>query len=65
MTARVKISQNVDIHAKIYLVHLKVEHCQTLGGLHVVKYIYSFFGIDGPIGKIWHAWDITVYRQTL
>ena len=32
MTARVKISQNVDIHAKVhvYLVHFKVEHCQTL-----------------------------------
>ena len=26
----VKISQNVDIIAKVYLVHLKVEHCQTL-----------------------------------
>ena len=30
MTARVKISQNVDILPKVYLVHLKVEHCQTL-----------------------------------
>ena len=32
MTARVKISQNVDILAKVYmyLVHLKVKHCQTL-----------------------------------
>ena len=32
MTARVKISQIVDIHvlAKVYLMHLKVEHCQTL-----------------------------------
>ena len=32
MTAMVKISQNVDILAKVhaYLVHLKVEHCQTL-----------------------------------
>ena len=30
MTARVKISQHVDIHAKVYLVHLKDEHCQTL-----------------------------------
>ena len=30
VTARVKISQNVDIPAKVYLVHLKVEHCQTL-----------------------------------
>ena len=30
VTARVKISQNVDILAKVYLVHLKVEHCQTL-----------------------------------
>ena len=30
-TARVKISQNVDIlNIKVYLVHLKVEHCQTL-----------------------------------
>ena len=30
MTARVEISQNVDILAKVYLVHLKVKHCQTL-----------------------------------
>ena len=30
MTARVKISQNVDILAKVYPVHIKVEHCQTL-----------------------------------
>ena len=29
-TARVKISQNFDILPKVYLVHLKVEHCQTL-----------------------------------
>ena len=29
-TARVKISQNVDILPKVYLVHLKVQHCQTL-----------------------------------
>ena len=29
-TARVKISQNVDILSKVYLVHLKVKHCQTL-----------------------------------
>ena len=25
---RVKISQNVDILPKVYLVHLKVKHCQ-------------------------------------
>ena len=30
VTAWVKISQNVDILAKVYLVHLKVEHRQTL-----------------------------------
>ena len=30
MTARVKISQNVDVPAKVHLAHLKVEHCQTL-----------------------------------
>ena len=30
MTARVKISQNADILAKVYLVHLKVRHFQTL-----------------------------------
>ena len=30
MTARVKISQNVDILAKVYLVHLKVKRCHTL-----------------------------------
>ena len=30
MTARVKISQNDDILAKVYLVYLKVKHCQTL-----------------------------------
>ena len=29
VTARVKISQNVDILAKVYLVHLEVKHCQT------------------------------------
>ena len=29
-TTRVKISQNVDILPKAYLVHLKVKHCQTL-----------------------------------
>ena len=34
VTARFKISQNVDILAKVYLVHLKVKHCQTL---HVVS----------------------------
>ena len=32
MTARVKISQNVDILAKVYLVHLKVK---TMSNLHV------------------------------
>ena len=30
MTAMVKISQTVDKLAKVYLVHVKVEHCQTL-----------------------------------
>ena len=30
MTARVKISLNFDKLAKVYPVHLKVEHCQTL-----------------------------------
>ena len=30
MTTRVKISQHFDILAKVYLVHLKVEHCQAL-----------------------------------
>ena len=29
MSASVKISQNVDILAKVYVAHLKVEHCQT------------------------------------
>ena len=29
-TARVKISQNVNILPKVYQVHLKVKHCQTL-----------------------------------
>ena len=33
-TTRVKISQNFDILPKVYLVHLKVKHCQTL---HVVR----------------------------
>ena len=37
VTARVRISQNVDILAKVYPVHLKVEHCRTLC---VVSYIY-------------------------
>ena len=31
---RVKISQNFDILPKVYLLHLKVKHCQTL---HVVR----------------------------
>ena len=30
MTARVTIGQNVDILAEVYLVHLKVQHSQTL-----------------------------------
>ena len=30
MTARVKISQNIDILAKVHLMHFTVEHCQTL-----------------------------------
>ena len=30
VTARIKISQNVDILAKVYLMHFKVEHCQTI-----------------------------------
>ena len=31
MTARVEISQNVcHVLPKVYLVHLKVKHCQTL-----------------------------------
>ena len=29
-TTRVKISQNVDILPKVYLVHLKLKHCQNL-----------------------------------
>ena len=29
-TARVNISQNVDVLTKVYLVHLTVKHCQTL-----------------------------------
>ena len=29
VTAGVKISQNVDILAKVYLVHSKVKHCET------------------------------------
>ena len=37
MTAKVKISQNVDIFAKVYLVHLK---SQTLSNLTCSKYIY-------------------------
>ena len=34
VTARVKISQNFDILANVYLVYLKDKHCQTL---HVVS----------------------------
>ena len=30
LTTRIKISQNVDILPKVYLVHLKVKRCQTL-----------------------------------
>ena len=40
MTARVKISQNVDILAKEYLVHFTVEHCQPL--LEVAKMSQPF-----------------------
>ena len=34
-TTRVKISQNFDILPRVCLVHLKVEHCQTLRVVHV------------------------------
>ena len=37
MAASVKISQNVDILARVYLVHLKVKHCSNLT---CSKYIY-------------------------
>ena len=33
-TTRGKISQNFDILPKVYLVHLKVKHCQTLRVVH-------------------------------
>ena len=42
---RVKVSQNVDILAKVYMymygVHLKVEHCQTL------RVVSTFTGQNG------------------
>ena len=43
MIARVKISQNVDILAKVYLVYLKVELCQTLHVVSTFTGIYSTF----------------------
>ena len=45
VTARVKISQNVDILAKehVYLVHVKVEHCQNL---RVASNIYRSKWVD-------------------
>ena len=39
----VKISQNVHILARVYQMHLKVKHCQTL---RVVKYIYRLKWVD-------------------
>ena len=42
MTAKVKISQNVDILAKVYLVHLS----QTLSNLTCTKYIYRLKWVD-------------------
>ena len=47
VTARVKISQNVDILAKVYLVHLKVKHCQTL------RVVSTFTGQDESIVFGW------------
>ena len=47
MTARVKISQNINIHAKVYLVHLKVVTLSNLMcSTYVCKYIYRSKYID-------------------
>ena len=37
VTSRVNISPNVEVYllAKVYLVHLKVKHCQTLHVVHL------------------------------
>ena len=43
VTARVKISQNVDILDKVYIVLFMVKHCQTL---RVVNYIYMSKWVD-------------------
>ena len=43
VTARVKNSQNVDILPTVYLVHLKVKHCQTRT---CSKYLYRSKWVD-------------------
>ena len=55
VTARVKISQNVDIHAKVYLVHWKVEHRQTL---HVAS---TFTGHLKWVNCFWLVKSIILY----
>ena len=44
---RVKISKNVDILPKIYLVHLKVEHRQTL------RVVSTFTGQNESTVFVW------------
>ena len=43
-TTRVKISQNVDVLPKVYLVHLKVRRCQTLRVVLVLVVVSTFTG---------------------
>ena len=43
VTTRVKIRQNVGILAKVYRVHLKVEHCQTS------RVVSTFTGQNGEL----------------
>ena len=47
VTTRVKISQNVDIVAKVYLVHWKVKHCQTFCS------VSTFTGQNEPTVFYW------------
>ena len=41
-TTRVKISQNFDILPKVYLLHLKVKHCQTLFLLRRLTFMHTY-----------------------
>ena len=56
-TTRVKISQNVDILAKVYLVHLKVKHCQTL------RVVSTFTGTNELTVFDWQKHCLVLFRM--